>query len=1022
MHSLLSALRHTFLLGVTLLASATAWAQNMPSGQAPDFYLLRAQQLRSQGQWAAAGLHYQQYLDHLPTHQLTPAARAEAQFYALVGRLRSNDPTVAPTLEAFAESQGGAYGTLAYLELGKQSFDEKKHERAVRYLSKLELKELAGAEQGQAAFYLGYSYLTLKDFEKAEPPMRLAAEGNHPYAAQAAYYAAYLGLRSARYDEALTYLRKAEADRALKPYIPLLRANLYYRQRKYDQVLAEAKSAEAATDTKLAGLEDIQLLEGEAHFAQGNMKAALKAYTAYQARVRTTPSKPTALHFGFAALANGQTDKAITQLAAAAQPVDTAGGKADTIAQSAGYHLGLAYAGKKNYPFAYNAFLQARQTRGVDSIQERAYLNSGLMLLAQERYDAARQTMEAFLAAYPDSKLEETADETISESYLYGTDYDLALEHFKRMRSRSPKVLAAYQRILYNKGIRLYNEGQPAEAYTLLVQAAEQAQRPEVTLAARYWAGEAANANRQYAEAQKQYAAYFQQPGAERAELYLPARFGIGYAYYNQRQYAKALPHFREYTERQESRQASREFYPQALLRLADCYYATKDYARAGTTYDKALALKGGDTEYILYQKALVATSQGKSEDAAASLARLLRDYPSSRFKDQALYQQAQLNLDGGRYAEAVQGFSQVIAATQDPGIAPFAYLKRAVAYSNLKEAEKASADYRKILNDYPQSAAADNAVVGLQESLNAEGKTEEFYDYLARYKAQNPDAGSTEGLEFETAKGLYFSQKYAKAAPALEAFVRSYPQNAQVTEASFYTGESYYRLNDRDKAMAAHKAVVADGRSAFLTRSLQRMGEMTHTGGDYAESNRYFANLLRLARNKKEQAGALAGLMENYFDLGRYDSSATLADQILALDNPPLDQQNKATLFRGKVAMAQNDYERATEEFLATLNTAKDASGAEAQYLLGEVLYKEKKHRESLDALYRLNQNFPQYQRWKDRGFLLIADNFSALGDKYQATATLKSIIAESPDKKTKDAAQTRLDALLATPATTPE
>jgi hypothetical protein len=51
---------------------------------------------------------------------------------------------------------------------------------------------------------------------------------------------------------------------------------------------------------------------------------------------------------------------------------------------------------------------------------------------------------------------------------------------------------------------------------------------------------------------------------------------------------------------------------------------------------------------------------------------------------------------------------------------------------------------------------------VGLQESLNAEGKTEEFYEYLSKYKAANPDAGSTEGLEFEAAKGLYFSQKYA--------------------------------------------------------------------------------------------------------------------------------------------------------------------------------------------------------------------------------------------------------------------
>ena len=687
MTSFFFAARRLLFCGASLAVAATASGQGSPSAQSPEFYLLRAQQLRAEGNYPAAGLHYDEYLRHLPAQQLLAYNVPEARYYAIVGRLRGNDPTAGPELEAFADAnQGTAYAQLANFELGKQAFEDKKWEKAVSYLSKLDLASLDGEERGQAGFYKGYALLTLKEFDKAEEPMRTAAEGNHKYAAQAAYYAAYLGLRSGRYAEALTYLKKAEADHKLKPYTPLLRANLYYRQKNYDQVLAEAKTAGTATDGKLSGLEDMQLLEGEAYYAKGDMKAAQKAFTAYQARVRTSPAKPTALHFGYAALATGSADKAIPMLTHAAQPVDTAGGKRDTVAQMAGYHLGIAYSTKKNYPFAYNAFLQARQTRGVDSIQEKAFVNSGLMLLAQERYDAARQTMEAFKEAYPDSRQEEKADETISESYLYGSDYDLALEHFKKMRSRSPKVLSAYQRVLYLKGVRLFNEGHAAEALPILDQAAEQKQRPEVTMAARYWAGEAASADKQYAEAQREYAGFFMLPGAERSELYVPARFGIGYAYYNQRKYDKALPHFREYTERTEKGQ-QREFYPQALLRLADCYYATKDYARAGATYDKALALRGADTEYIIYQKAIVSSTQGKPEEANQLITRLLKEYPNTRFKEQAIYQQAQINLDAGKYPEAVEGFTRIIATTQDPGIAPFAYLKRAVAYSNLKGA-----------------------------------------------------------------------------------------------------------------------------------------------------------------------------------------------------------------------------------------------------------------------------------------------------------------------------------------------
>jgi len=999
-------------------------AQQAPSGQAPHWYLNRAQQLRAEGNLPAAALHYAAFRDHsVVAGPFIATEQTEAAFYTLVGRLKGNDPTATPELETFADANSGTvYEPLAIFELGRQAFEEKRWEKAVGYFTRLDKTALGPQDRGQAGFYQGYALITLKEFDKAQVPLIESAGAKHAYTAKAAYYMAYLAMRAGRLAEALTYLTDAEKDTEMRPYIPMLRANLYYRQRNYDKVLEQAKAITKDGPAQLQGLEDLELLEGEAYYFKKDLKAANKAYVSYQARARAVPSRPLALHMGYAALATGNTEKGIQLLVVAAQKADTAGGKADTVAQSAGYHLGLAYLGKKNYPFAYNAFLQARQTKGIDSLQEQAYFNSGLMLMAQERYDAARQTMEAFKIAYPQSGLEEGADEAISESFLFGADYDLALEHFKRLRSRSPKILAAYQRILYLKGIRLFNDGRPADALPVFIQAAEQPQRTDVTQAARFWAGEAALAARLYPDAQKQYGAFFQLPNAEKADLYLPARLGIGYAYYNQRLYAKALPHFKEYTEQME-RRASKDFYPQALLRLADCYYATKDYPRASASYDRALALRGPDTEYILYQKSIVAFTQGNSDEASKMLARLLKEYPNTSFRVQALYQQAQIDLDRGQYDAAIANFTKVITATQDPGIAPFALLKRAVAFSNLRQPDRASADYRTILAEYPQSGAADNAVVGLQESLNAEGKTEEFYDYLAKYKEANPAAGSTEGLEFETAKGLYFSQKYLKAAPAFEAFVKAYPQNSQITEAHFYLGESYYRTNDRDKSMANHRVVVADGKSPFLMRALGRMGEMTHTGGDFAESNTFYSRMRGLARNTKEACQSLAGLMENAYDMGRYDTCAVLADQILAEENAPLDQVNKATLFRGKVAMAQNDYERATNEFLATLNTAKDATGAEAQFLLAEVLFKEKKHRESIESLYRLNQNFPQYQRWKDRAFLLIADNFIALGDAYQATATLNSIVAESPDKKTKDAARTRLEAMVkSSPAEAPQ
>ncbi len=532
----------------------------------------------------------------------------------------------------------------------------------------------------------------------------------------------------------------------------------------------------------------------------------------------------------------------------------------------------------------------------------------------------------------------------------------------------------------------------------------------ETVALAHYWAGESYSAEGEWAKAQGQYQSFFGKPGAKQSPYYSKGRYGLGYAFFNQKMYDKALPQFREFVETADK---SKPFYNSGLLRLADCYYTQKDYGKAIQNYDRAIKERNPESDYALYQLALCQSAQGQLAEAEQTLNRLTTTYPSSRFRDEASYQRAQLALDQGRYQEAVTQFSEVIRTNPNSTTAPFAFLKRGVAYSNLKEYDKASADYKKILNDYPGNGAAENAIVGLQESLTNEGKSEEFPDYLAQYKKANPESGSTEGLEFDAAKGLYFSQKYQKAVTELESYVKSYPESNLKGEAYFYIGEAYYRLNDRLKAIESHEMVVKDGRSNYVTRALQRLGEMENTGGNYEKSLAYYRRLNALSRNRKEQINSMVGQMESYFEMGKMDSALVLAEEVLKLPNVTLDAQNKATLYRGKIAYANGDTEKATDDFLTTLNTAKDVNGAEAQYLMGEVLFKKKEYRQSLDALFKLNEDFAQFQRWKDKAFLLIADNFIAMGENYQATATLNSIISASPDKKTKDAAKAKLDAL---------
>ena len=96
--------------------------------------------------------------------------------------------------------------------------------------------------------------------------------------------------------------------------------------------------------------------------------------------------------------------------------------------------------------------------------------------------------------------------------------------------------------------------------------------------------------------------------------------------------------------------------------------------------------------------------------------------------------------------------------------------------------------------------------------------------------------------------------------------------------------------------------------------------------------------------------------------------------------------------------------------EFLNTLNTAKDVNGAEAQFMVARILHDQQRYELSNETLFDLNKNFGSYQDWVGEAFLLIADNYLALDEEFQAKATLQSIVDNFPDAAIVKRAQDKL------------
>ena len=149
---------------------------------------------------------------------------------------------------------------------------------------------------------------------------------------------------------------------------------------------------------------------------------------------------------------------------------------------------------------------------------------------------------------------------------------------------------------------------------------------------------------------------------------------------------------------------------------------------------------------------------------------------------------------------------------------------------------------------------------------------------------------------------------------------------------------------------------------------------------------------------------------MESFYLTEQYDSADHYARIILERGTVDAGAQNKASLYLGKTAMARGDFDGAKDEFLNTLNSARDEYGAEAKFLLAKLFYDQKQYTQSIETLISLSNDFSEYQDWVGKAFLLLADNYVGLNNLFQAKGTLQSLVDDFPSDSVKEAARKKI------------
>jgi tetratricopeptide (TPR) repeat protein len=929
---------------------------------------------------------------------------ADAQYYYAVSGLYLLHGDAEKLILDFAQSHPAhPKAVLAFYELGLYHFNKKNYEKAIEYLEKVPSDRLADTQLREAEFKLAYAYFAQKDFDKAKVLFDRNKTGEHNYVYASNYYAGYIAYRNGDFAAAKKDLKVAEQNAAYRQVVPFLLTEILYKEGNLNEVITYGGEALAAKPLPQSA-DEIRLLVADAHFQKEDYKKANQYFKDY-AKGKRNLDNTLEYKIGFADYKNGEYESAITFLKNVAP-------QKDALGQNAAYHLGLSYLKVGNKQFALAAFDQGRKQDYDKSVTEASLLKYGQLNYELGNFSEVINSLSEFNKKFPKSRSAGEADDILSESFLNSNNYPEAIKHIEGLSNRSERINRTYQRVSYYQSVNLFNDSRFQEAVALLDKSLEHPYDNEIKAASYFLKGEAFSIAQRYTDAINSYGAVFKTTNSNKTDYYVKTRYGIGYAYYNTKQYDKALTHFKAYVN-DDAVKPSNPNLNDALLRLADTYYIAKDYGQALSLYDKAIAQNAVDKDYAYFQRGVIFGLTGKREEAVESLKTLLNKYPRSQYADEAIYQKALLDFEGSSYATAIAGFTELIENRPSSRLVPNSLQKRGLAYNNLQKPNEAIADFKRVLDQYPTAPVASNALYSLQETMAANNQTEAFEPYLSRFKSANPQSNAIETIEFEAAKSLYFNEKYGPAIAKLEAYLKTYNNNAYSSDARYFLADSYLRQNDKATALARFKEVVAENKTEYLNRAILRVAELEFENKNYPEAIKFYTRLREVSANRKEQANATLGMMRSYYLTGDFDNTKRLAEELIAQGNATLNAYNAALLHRAKSTYAQGNLDEALKQFAATVASATDVNGAEAQYLTAEALFKQNKYKESVEAANKMTSDFASYDYWVVKSFLLIADNYVAQKENFQARQTLTSIIENSDNAELVNEAKTKLAAL---------
>ena len=919
--------------------------------------------------------------------------RAEAMFYkALCGLKLDNgnaEEQIAEFLKEFPES---SFRNRALFEQAIYQFDKKKYPAVLKTLESIDKSEISKDELAHFYYMKGYANFEKEKFDAALTSFSEIKDGNSLYAAPSQYYFGHIHYLKGNYETALQEFLKLKKNPVFEKVIPFYISQIYYKQAKYREVVDY--TAPLINKVPADQQPELARLLGDSYFHLREFKNAIQFLEFYLSD-KNNKGREENYMLGYCYYLNSQEAKAIPYLEIACK------GK-DELAQNAYYHLADCYVTTNDKNKARQAFEAASELDFDAKIKEDALFNYA-KITYELSYSPFNETIKAFdkyITSYPNAERNDVAYDYLVKVYMSTSNYRDAMASIENIKVKNQSVKKAYQRVAYYRALECFNNldyNGALENFNKSIDAGDF--NKNYHSLALFWKAEALFRLNDFNKAITGYNAFMKSPGAIVLPEYKTAHYNLAYAYFQVKDYSAASDYFRKYLNLEDDLRS--EKVADANNRLGDCNFLNRDYSQAISNYDKALRLNVYDADYSLYQKAFCLGLQRDNQGKINALNSLIQSYPNSSYQDDALFELGRTYERINQPQMATTYYKQLITKYPQSNLLNKTLVQLGLVSYNANDFKGAVNYYKQVVDQSPNSPETQSALAGMKNSYVEMNDVDSYFAYTNKLgNGVQVSVNEQDSLSYQAAEKLYMARD-KKARAQFERYLSQFPNGGFVLNSHFYLAQLLYDDGEFDKALAEYELVIAQPDNYFTEGALLKAAGLHYNDQNYVQALSYFERLAKISNSGNNLPDALTGIMRCQFNLAKYQDCITTANQILALEKVS-DIQKRETNYKLGLSYYKTGNADKAFPILSKLSTdTNSAEGAEAKFLVAEILFEKQKLKESeKEIMDFIDKNSP-HQFWLAKSFLLLSDIYLKNGDEFQAKHTLKSIEENYPEKE---------------------